>query len=168
MDGKEVKEALYTAFSVILISTVIICATMFSSLSYKSFNIKLKTDAINYNIKIKSELYNYFINPNSNISGVDIIDFIIIHDRAYRYEIITSDKTYKLSNKGLSVITNRGAESKKDAIDEFWTQAYITENILREDLYSKFKGTIVKDDGTVVEDIAEVNGEVWLKFEIIR
>jgi hypothetical protein len=162
----EVKEAMYTALSVIVISAIIVAAVVFSNLSYKAYNIKLRTDSINYNIQLKSELYNYFVNPNNDLSGVDIIDFITIHDRAFKYIISTSGNTYKLSNKGLTTISLSGIETTKDAEDSFWTQTYLTENILKSDLYSNFDGCIVDSNGTVIEDVTEIGGDVWLQFNI--
>ena len=164
----EVKEAMYTALSVIVISAIIVAAVVFSNLSYKAYNIKLRTDSINYNIQLKSELYNYFVNPNNDLSGVDIIDFITIHDRAYRYIIVTSSNTYKLSNDGLVIVSLTGKEKSQDAVDSFWTQTYLIEHIFKDKdaLYSNFDGHIVMDDGTVVDDVSEIDSDVWLKFDV--
>lgn len=163
----EVKEAVNTAISVVIIALVILMAVVFTGLSYKAYNIKVKTEAVNYNIKLKSELYNYFINPASNVSGVDIVDFITVYDKAYKYIIITGTTTYKLSREGLVEVLNNGTETNSGTDDKFWTQSYISNNMLKGALYSTFKGSIVDAGGSLVSDIIEVDSDVWLKFEIV-
>ena len=172
----EVKEAVSMTVSIILISLVIIIAVIFSDLSYKAFNYKVKTDAINYRIQTQSQLYNYFVNPHSNISGADILDFITVYDKAYKYVLVTGTKAYWLSTEGLTelnsgtYIDNISEATKiantKPAVDTMWTPQYITENVLGENIYSKYDGSIITGAGDVVEDVTEINSDVWIMFEM--
>ncbi len=161
----EVKETVSIAISIAVISLIIAAAMVFSNLSYKAYNYKLQTDAINYRIKTKSELYNYFVNPNSELSGSDIIDFITVYDKAYKYIIAIENHEYRLRFTGLETYRDGNLVSTETANDLMWTQAYITE-LMGENVSRKFTGDIVDTNGNKVNDVIEIDGDVWLKFEL--
>lgn len=163
----EVKETVSIAISVAIISLIIAAAMVFSNLSYKAYNYKLQTEAINYRIKTKSELYNYFVNPNSELSGSDIIDFITVYDKAYKYIIVIEDYEYRLRFKVMETYKEGNLLLTKDADDSMWTQAYITD-LMGENVTGRFTGEIVDNLGEKVKDIIEVDGDVWLKFELMN
>ena len=158
----EIREVVNLVVSVLATSVVIIAAVIFSNLSYKAFNHKLKTDAINNDIKMRSEVYNLFINNNSNVSGVDIIDFITVHDKNYRYRIVTRDGDYRLSSDGL-VDLNTGVYAGSS--DNLWTQSYLTK-LLEGSLNDKYSGTIVSNNGEEL-DVTDLSDQVWIKFKAI-
>ena len=174
MEG-EIKEVVKMAFSIILTSVIIIAAALFTDLSYRAYAFRLDTEAINSRIQTQSQLYNYFINPNSNISGSDIIDFISLYNKAYNYCIVVKEdfetpkiREYRLGNDKLEIYVNGVKEKSESAKDIMWTQSYLIDNILKTDLYSTFDGSIIDSEGKEIEDISEItNPGIWLKFEVM-
>jgi len=197
----EIKESIKISISLTLASLIILGAGIFANLSYSAYNHRVRTESINYNIQLHSRLYNYFINPNRKISGTDILDFISLYTKNYKYCIVLPDEignhieVYQLDNSYLTkwnIVVGRDLDDqvpdRESSRDEMWTQAYLIDNVLGEDVYASYIGVLMDDNMLIdymdelskgspvigsaktIEDVTEVDSryDIWLTFIIVE
>ena len=172
----EIKETLYLAISLILAASFITLIVLFN---YMGYNIRYASEeklAKSSRMVQEAELYKYITDGDMSsdekvLSGSDIIRFISKNTTLYNYRIYFSDTDFidiypdcdaQLAAKDL-ILESMGYETdaEKDSVDNdiyytalmsLWSQAYLSNYIFEEKVYSYYK-PYVTYDGEITQDI---------------
>lgn len=172
----EIKETLYLAISLILAASFITLIVLFN---YMGYNIRYASEeklAKSSRMVQEAELYKYITDGDMSsdekvLSGSDIIRFISKNTTLYNYRIYFSDTDFidiypdcdaQMDAKDL-ILESMGYETdaEKDSVDNdiyytalmsLWSQAYLSNYIFEEKVYSYYKPYVTYND-EITQDI---------------
>ena len=172
----EIKETLYLAISLILAASFITLIVLFN---YMGYNIRYSSEeklAKSSRMVQEAELYKYITDGDMSsdekvLSGSDIIRFISKNTTLYNYRIYFSDTDFidiypdcdaQMDAKDL-ILESMGYETdaEKDSVDNdiyytalmsLWSQAYLSNYIFEEKVYSYYKPYVTYND-EITQDI---------------
>lgn len=92
---------------------------------------------------LRSEAADYLFEHGENVSGNDIVEFILKYDNKYDYYITISERTYPITHEQyLIYLQNPGMV---DFPTILWTQDYLVNRVMRDNIYNNFIVTIEKN-----------------------
>lgn len=91
---------------------------------------------------LKSEAGDYLFEHGENVSGNDVVEFILKYDNKYDYYITLNSKTYPITNEQyLYYLKNPGTVEFPTIL---WTQDYLVNKVMKDNIYNNFLVTIDK------------------------
>lgn len=91
---------------------------------------------------LRNEAADYLFEHGERVSGNDIVEFILKYDNKYDYYITINDKTYPITNElYLTYLQNPGTVEFPTIL---WTQDYLVNHVMRDNIYDNFLVTIDK------------------------
>ena len=91
---------------------------------------------------LRNEAADYLFEHGERVSGNDIVEFILKYDNKYDYYITISEKTYPITNElYLTYLKNPGTVEFPTIL---WTQDYLVNQVLKDNIYDNFLVTIDK------------------------
>ncbi len=95
---------------------------------------------------IKAQGDKYFLEYGDHIYGSDIVEFIIKYDATYDYYItLVNGTTFNLTKEFARHLWSTGENG-----NEIWTQEYLTNEVLGNDIYEEFDVTyITQSDNSI-------------------
>lgn len=90
--------------------------------------------------RMRNEAADYLFEYGENVSGNDIVEFILKYDNKYDYYITIDNKTYPITNDlYLYYLQNPGIV---DFPTILWTQDYLVNKVMKDNIYDNFLVTI--------------------------
>lgn len=85
-------------------------------------------------VKYIEEYNKFYMYDDKIVNGSDVVDAVVKYARYYSFEIVIGSKTYKID-----------LEEEKVKGSQIWTVDYLENVVLKDDIFSKFKATLVRD-----------------------
>ncbi len=93
---------------------------------------------------LREEATDYLFEYGENVTGNDIVEFILKHDNRYDYYITIGERTYPITNDVyLSYLQNPELVETPTIL---WTQDYLVNKVMKDKIYNKFLVTIDKSN----------------------
>lgn len=91
---------------------------------------------------LRNEATDYLFEHGESVSGNDIVEFILKYDNKYDYYITINTKTYPITHDlYLTYLQNPGTVEFPTIL---WTQDYLVNKVMKDNIYSDFFVTIDK------------------------
>lgn len=91
---------------------------------------------------MRNEAADYLFEYGENVSGNDIVEFILKYDNKYDYYITINEETYPITNElYLTYLQNPGTVEFPTIL---WTQDYLVNDVMKDNIYGNFFVTIDK------------------------
>ena len=89
---------------------------------------------------LRNEAADYLFEYGENISGNDIVEFILKYDNKYDYYIMVNGRTYPITNDVyLSYLQN---PETVETANTLWSQDYLVNKVMKDKIYDNFFVTI--------------------------
>lgn len=126
-----IKKYIEITIDVILVSlilgVIIVLSVMSRSLMY---DMVLQRETVKY-----IEEYNkFYMYDDKIVNGSDVVDAVVKYARYYSFEIVIGSQTYKID-----------LDEEKVKGSQIWTVDYLENVVLKDDIFSKFRATLVRD-----------------------
>ncbi len=92
---------------------------------------------------LRNEAADYLFEHGENVSGNDIVEFILKYDNKYDYYITINTRTYPITNEQYLIYLQNPGMVEFPTI--LWTQDYLVNRVMRDNIYNNFIVTIEKN-----------------------
>ena len=98
----------------------------------------------NQGVLLRNEAADYLFEHGEKVTGNDIVEFILKYDNKYDYYISVDEKTFPITNdRYLYYLQNPGIVEFPTIL---WSQDYLVNDVMKDDIYNNFLVTIDKSD----------------------
>lgn len=142
----QLKQSIGIAINMLLVAAILSVVIIFTDSSREMYRTAVNEKEYQKTIEAYNELYMY---DNKIVSGADIPMAMIKYARMYNFEIVSDTDIYAL-NDGVYTINS---SVQPDSGDIIWTEEYIVNNILKNDIYEKYKSKFIIDNTGMVSGL---------------
>ena len=174
---EEIREVLYLAISLIIAACFLSIVLMFTNIGYDIAYTNDAKLAKNSRMEQQAEIYKYvtdgdLANTEKVLSGTDIVRFISKNTTRYKYRIYFTDKDFvdieygreaheRARNKVLDLMELTSGTANADqyytADMSLWSQQYLNNEIMQENVYGAFIPYVTRiDTDDVTMDLDEI------------
>lgn len=141
MRKEELQDVIRLAINMIAMG--IFCVILFFLFSIARHLYQREEWITNQGELLRMEADDYLFEHGENVSGNDIVEFILKYDNKYDYYITIDAKTYSITNEQYLIhLQNPGMVEFPTIL---WTQDYLVNRVMRDSIYNNFLVTIEKE-----------------------